>query len=144
MSCKQRLCPSVGGRRCGAFMSPLFRDPHPTCARCRGIKCSADVTSDICKDWSVTQWEAFLKRRCKKRPSVSALPSAPPTIPPSASASSEAKCSAHPPPSEGRDRLGETEGVPRLGFVRSPLPPPAVWWERRGGAPLGSLLLRGE
>ena len=82
MSCEQRLCPGVGGRRCGAFMSPLFRDPHPTFARCRGIKCSADVTCDICKDWSVTQWEAFLKRRpyserCKKHPSGSALPSAP-------------------------------------------------------------------
>ena len=62
MSCEQRLCLGVGGRRCGAFMSLLFRDRHPTCARCRGTKCSADVTCDICKDWSVAQWEAFLKR----------------------------------------------------------------------------------
>ena len=36
-------------------MSPLLRDPHPACARCRGIKCTADVTCDICKDWSVAQ-----------------------------------------------------------------------------------------
>ena len=42
---------------------PHIRDPHPTCARCRGVKCIADVTCDICKDWSVAQWEAFLKRR---------------------------------------------------------------------------------
>ena len=55
---EQQLCPGVGGRRCGAFMFPLFRDPHPTCLRI----CSADVTCDICKDWSVVQWEAFLKK----------------------------------------------------------------------------------
>ena len=55
--------PGVGGHRCGAFVSLLLRDPYPTCARCRGTKCSADVTCDICKDWSVAQWEAFLKRR---------------------------------------------------------------------------------
>ena len=78
----------LGGRSCGTFMSPLFRDPHPTCVRCGGTKCSADMTCDICKDWSVAQWGAFLKRRPyserrKKHPSGSALPSAPPTIPPS-------------------------------------------------------------
>ena len=58
-----------------AFMPPLFRDPHPTCVGCRGVKCTADVTCDICKDWSVMQLEAFLKRRHysehhKKRPSL--------------------------------------------------------------------------
>ena len=133
MLCEQRLCPGVGGRRCGAFMSPLFRDPNPTCVRCRAIKCSADVTCDICKDWSVKQWEAFLKWRPfsehrKKRPSGSSLPSAPPTIPPSASASSEAGRSAPPPrslpsSSEGRDRSGETEGVPCVGSCKVSLPP---------------------
>ena len=78
----QQLCPAVAGRKCGAFMSPLFRDPHPTCARCRGKKCTPHVTCDICKDWSVAQWEAFLKKRsysgcCKSRPShcTATLPS---------------------------------------------------------------------
>ena len=78
----QQLCPAVAGRKCGAFMSPLFRDPHPTCARCRGKKCTSHVTCDICKDWSVAQWEAFLKKRsysgcCKSRPShcTATLPS---------------------------------------------------------------------
>ena len=56
--CDQRLCPGVEGRRCGAFMPPIFRDPHP-CANCRGIKCTADVTCDIRNDWSVAQWERF-------------------------------------------------------------------------------------
>ena len=93
MSCDLRLCPSVGGHRCGPFMSPLFRDPHPTRARCRVVQCTSDVTCDICKDWSVAQWEAFLTRYTysehrKKHPSGSALPFAPPTLPPSASAPS--------------------------------------------------------
>ena len=42
---------------------PIFRDPRPTCVRCRGVKCTSDVTCDICKNWSVGQWEAFLKKR---------------------------------------------------------------------------------
>ena len=125
MSCDQRLYLGVGGRRCGAFMSPIFRDQHPTCARCRGIKCTADITCDICKDWSVAQWEAF---RRKRRPSGSALPPASQTPPPPASSSLEAGCSAPPPrslppPSEGRDRSrgGGVEGVFRVGEV----PPPS-------------------
>ena len=141
MSCDQQLCPGVGGRRCGTFMSPLFRDPHPTCVRCRGVKCMSDVTCGICKDWSVAQWEVFLKRRpyseCrKKRLSGSALPSVPPTLPPSASARSL------PHPSEGRDRSGETEGIPCVGS-REVSPPPSrllVGVER--GAPRGPWLLR--
>ena len=63
----------------------------------RGVgvkKYTADVTCDICKDWSVVQWEAFLKKRSysgrrKSCPSGSDLPIAPPTLPPSTSASSE-------------------------------------------------------
>ena len=62
MSQEQQLCPGVGGHRCEAFMSPLFRDPNSTCARCRGVKYTADVTCDICKDWSVAQWEAFYEK----------------------------------------------------------------------------------
>ena len=139
-SCEQRLCPGMGGRRCGAFTSPLFRDPHPTCARCRGTKCSVDVTCDICKDWSVVQWEAFLKRRpyserCKKRPSGSA----PSTLPPSASASLEAGCPAPPlrslpPLLRGMTARGRRRVSPAWVLARSPLPPPAVRWEWRRGA----------
>ena len=66
-------------------------------ARCKGIKCTSDMTCDICKDWSVAQWEAFLKRRPysgrrKHRPS--------PCVPdPSASSSLEAGCPAPTPQS---------------------------------------------
>ena len=120
-------------------MSPIFRSPHPTCARCRGIKCSADVTCDICKDWSVSQWEAFLKRRPysgrrKNHHSGSSLPTASQTPPPSASASLEAGRPALPPrslppPSEGRDCLGEVEDVPLVGSREVSPPPPSVQGE---------------
>ena len=145
MSCDQRLCPGVGGRRCGVFVSPLFRDPRLTSARCRGTKCSADMTCDICKEWSVAQWEAFLKRCpysecCKKRPSGSVLTSAPPPVSPSASTSSQAGRLVPPPrslphPSKGRDCSGETEGVPRVGSREVSSPPSHR--SRGGGGGLG-------
>ena len=33
MSCRLviRNCPGVDGRKCGAHMSPVVKDPHPTC-----------------------------------------------------------------------------------------------------------------
>ena len=125
MSLDQRLCPGVVGCKCGAFMSPLFRNPHPTCARCRGRKCSSDVTCDICKDWSVAQWEMFLKKRScsgrrKSRLSGSTLPSASLPILPSASAPSEAGQQSPSPrpsslPSEGSERAEKSEGVSCIG-----------------------------
>ena len=153
MSCDQRLCPGVGGCRCGVFMSPIFRDPHPTCARCRGIKYTVDVTCDICKDWSVAQWEAFLKRlpyngRRKKCPSGSVLPPASPTPPPSVLASSEAGRPALPPrslppPSEGRDRSGEVEGVHCVGSREAPTPSSLQSKEGVGGGAARALASAG-
>ena len=124
MSRDQRFCPGAGGRRFGAFMSPIFRDPHPTYARCMGIKCTADVTCDICKDWSVVQWESFLKRRRKKRPSGSTLPPPPSTSPSSEAERPELPPQPLPPPSEGCGRSGEAEGVLRVGS-REVSPPPS-------------------
>ena len=88
--------------------------------------------------------EAFLKRRRysgyrKKRPSGFTLPTVPPTLPPSASASSEAGRPAPPPcpptpPSEGCGRLGELEGVPRVGSHEVSSPPfPLFSGRGRGG-----------
>ena len=67
-----RICPGVGDRKCGAFLSSLDRDPHPTCTRCRGKVCTMEMTCDICADWSVAQWEQFVKKRAykdRKKPS---------------------------------------------------------------------------
>ena len=58
-----RLCPGVGGRKCGAYPSPVFRDPHPTCVMCRGRNCASDSTCSTCQDWSLAQWEAFHAKR---------------------------------------------------------------------------------
>ena len=44
-------------------MSPLFRNPHPTCTRCRGRSCSFDATCKICDGWSLDQWQHY---RCKR------------------------------------------------------------------------------
>ena len=59
----KRLCSGVDGRKCGAYMSPVFRDPHPTCARCRGRNCTRDSTCSSCQDWSLDQWEALYAKR---------------------------------------------------------------------------------
>ena len=137
MSLSQRLCPGAGGRKCGAFMSPLFRAPHPTCARCRSRKFSSDVTCDICKDWSVVQWEAFLKKRSysgrrKSRPSGSALPPVSLPIPHSASASSETgHCSPSPCPSEGSGRAEKSGGISHVDSWC--LPSPLSLFSGRGG-----------
>ena len=68
-----------GGRKCGAFLSSLDRDPHPTCTRCRGKICTMDLTCDICVEWSSAHWEAFAKKRSyaerkRSRPSGSFPP----------------------------------------------------------------------
>ena len=72
MSRELRICPGVGSRKRGAFLSTLDRDPHPTCTRCRGKVCTIDMTCDICADWSATQWEQFVKKssyKDRKKPS---------------------------------------------------------------------------
>ena len=65
-------------RKCGAFLSRLDRDPHPTCTRCRGKVCTKDLTCDFCAVWSAEQWELFAKKRSykerKKHPSGSVPP----------------------------------------------------------------------
>ena len=77
MSRELRICPGVGDRKCGAFLSRLDRDPHPTCTRCRGKVCTKDLTCDFCAVWSAEQWERFAKKRSykeRKRPSGSVPP----------------------------------------------------------------------
>ena len=72
MSRELRICPGVGSRKCGAFLSTLDRDPHPTCTRCRGKVCTKDMTCDVCADLSAAQWEQFVKKRSykeRKKPS---------------------------------------------------------------------------
>ena len=58
-----RRCPGIGGRPCGTYMSRLFRDPHPTCTRCRGRSCSYNSTCNTCDGWSLDQWEHYRLKR---------------------------------------------------------------------------------
>ena len=79
MSRELRICPGVGGRKCGAFLSSLDRGPHPTCARCRGKICTRDMTCDFCVGWSSAQCKLFAKKRSynerkRSRPSGSVPP----------------------------------------------------------------------
>ena len=76
LSPDNRLCPGVGGCKCGMFMSPAFKDPHPTCSRCRGRKCSSDSPCSDCRNWSLNQREMYNKRRSyaeRNRPLVAIL-----------------------------------------------------------------------
>ena len=120
MSRELRICPGVGNRKCGAFLSTLDRDPHPTCARCRGKICTRDMTCDFCADWSAAQWELFTKKRSykerkKSRPSGS-VPPAPKTSPraetPSGVSQPGTSSSSFSRPSGGQDRGGGSQGAP--------------------------------
>ena len=114
MSRELRLCSGVGGRKCGAFLSSLDRDPHPTCTRCRGKVCTRDLTCDFCVGWYSAQWELFAQKRSynerkKSRPSGSVPPA--PGATPRAGTSSEllqpgTSSSSFSRPSGGQDKRG--------------------------------------
>ena len=115
MSRELRICPGVGNRKCGAFLSTLDRDPHPTCTRCRGKVCTKDMTCDICAYWSAAQWEQFVKKRSYKerkkpsRPSGSvppALLASPRTETPSGVSHPGTSSSSFSRPSGGQDKRG--------------------------------------
>ena len=124
MSRELRICPGVGGRKCGAFLSSLDRDPHPTCARCRGKICTRDMTCDFCVGWSPAQWELFAKKCTYK----------------------EHKRSCHsgsvPPVTGASPRGGTSSEVPQPG-TSSSSSRPSGGQDKRGGGGLGvHLVLR--
>ena len=138
MSRELRLCPRVGGRKCGAFLSLLDRDPHPTCTRCRGKVCTKDLTCDFCIGWSSSQWEAFAKKRSYKerkrsRPSGS--------LPPAPKTSSHALTSSevlHPGassclPSGGQAKREESRDAPGAASRKASSPPARPRSSERGG-----------
>ena len=141
MSRELRICPGVGARKCGAFLSRLDRDPHPTCTRCRGKVCTKDLTFDFCAVWSAEQWELFAKKRSykerKKRPSGS-VPPAQQTSPrvetssgvsrPGTSSSSSSR------PSSGQGKQGGSRGAPGVVLGGAPSPPARPRSSERGGS----------
>ena len=105
------MCPGRSGKKCGVFMSPLFRDPHIHCPRCRGNKCSIDNTCILCKSWPPEQWDLFAKKKSyahsKSRRGRSKSMSASPA--PSVAGTSDVRPSvppASPPPSRDQVMMG--------------------------------------
>ena len=143
MSRELRLCPGVGGRKCGAFLSSLDRDPHPTCTRCRGKICTKDLTCDFCIGWSSSQWEAFAKKqtykeRKRSRPSGS-LPPATKTSPRAGTSSevlhSEASSSSL--PSGGQAKKGGSRDAPCAASREASSLPARPRSSERGGSVSG-------
>ena len=144
-----RVCPGVGDRKCGAFLSSVDRDPHPTCSRCRGKVCTMDITCDICADWSVAQWEQFVKKRAYKdrkktsRPSGS-VPPAPLPSPRTETSSGVSRpgTSSSSRPSGGQGKQGGSQGAPGVVSRGAPSLPLDLGPARGVGVPLGSRLVR--
>ena len=144
MSRELRIWPGVGNRKCGAFLSSLDRDPHPTCPRCRGKICTRDLTCDFCVGWSLAQWELFAKKRAykdrkKSRPSGSGPPA--PGAAPRAGTSLEvpqprtSSSSSSSRPSGGEDkRGGGSQGAPGVVSCEASSPPARPRSSERGGS----------
>ena len=143
MSRELRICPGVGDRKCGAFLSTLDRDPHPTCARCRGKICTKDLTCDFCAVWSAEQWERFTKKRSyKERKKHRPSGSAPPTQQTSPRAETSSGVS-HPGTSSSSHPLGGqgkqegSRGAPDVVSGGAPSPPARPRSSERGGSASG-------
>ena len=143
MSRELRICPGVGDRKCGAFLSTLDRDPHPTCARCRGKICTKDLTCDFCAVWSAEQWERFLKKRSykerkKHRPSGSVPPvqQTSPRAETSSGVSRPGTSSSSSRPLGGQGEREGSRGAPGVVSGGLPLLPLDLGPERGVGVPL--------
>ena len=146
MSRELRICPGVGHRKCGAFLSTLDQDSHPTCTRCRGRICTIDMTCDICANWLAAQWEQFVKKRSYKdrkkpsRPSGS-VPPAPLASPraetPSGVSQPGTSSSSLSRPSGGRGKREGSRGAPGVGSREAPSPPAGSRSSERGGSVSG-------
>ena len=139
-----RICPGVGDRKCGAFLSSIDRDPHPTCARCRGRICTVDMTCDICADWFATQWEQFDKKRSYKDRRKSSCPSGsvPPalqTSPRTETPSGVLRPGTSSRPLGGQGKQGGSRGAPGVVPGEAPSPPARSRSSERGGSVAGQL-----
>ena len=146
MSRELRICPGVGSRKCGTFLSSWDRDPHPTCTRCRGRVCTRDMTCDFCVGWLPSQWEAFAKKRAYKvrkrssRPS-GALPTAEAPSPRAGTSSEvlrpEASSSSSSLPSGGQTKGEESRDAPCVASHEASSPPARPRSSERGGSVSG-------
>ena len=141
MSKELRICPGVGGRKCGAFLARLDRDPHTTCTRCRGRICTKDMTCDFCAMWSAEQWALFAKKRSykerKHRPSGSAPPaqqSSPRAETSSGVSRPETSSASSSLPLGGQEKQEGSRGAPGVVLSGAPARPQS---SERGGSASG-------
>ena len=137
---------SWGGRQeVWCLLSTLDRDPHPTCARCRGKICTKDLTCDFCAVWSAEQWERFLKKRSykerkKHRPSGS-VPPAQQTSPRTETSSGVSRpgtsSSSSSRPLGGQREKEGSRGAPGVVSGGAPSPPARPRSSERGGSASG-------
>ena len=134
----------MGARKCGAFLARLDRDPHPTCARCRGRICTKDMTCDFCAVWSAEQWELFAKKRSykerKHRPSGSAPPaqqSSPRAETSSGVSRPGTSSSSSSRPLGGQGKREGSQGAPGVVLGGAPSPPARPRSSERGGSASG-------
>ena len=134
----------MGARKCGAFLARLDRDPHPTCARCRGRICTKDMTCDFCAVWSAEQWELFAKKRSykerKHRPSGS-VPHAQQSSPRAETSSGVSRpgtsSSSSSRPLGGQGKREGSQGAPGVVLGGAPSPPARPRSSERGGSASG-------
>ena len=139
-----RRCPGIGGRPCGTYMSPLFRDPHPTCTRCRGRTCSYNSTCDTCDGWSLDQWQRYRLKRayagrsksssCHAGDPIDAASNPPLSLTSTRSVSPPPPSLPLPPPLEGMGEGSEAPSVTNSSAVnvdepRVPSPTSMPSWE---------------
>ena len=144
MSRELRICPGVGDRKCGAFLSTLDCDPHPTCARCRGKICTKDLTCDFCAVWSAEQWDCFTKKRSykarkKPRPSGSVPPTqqTSPRAETSSGVSRPGTSSFSSLPLGGQGKQEGSRGAPGVVSGGAPSPPARPQSSEGGGSASG-------
>ena len=138
-----RICPGVGDRKCGAFLSSVDRDTHPTCTRCRGNVCTSDMFCDICAVWSAKQWEQFVWKRTyedrkkSSRPSGS-VPTAPPTSPRAETSSGVSRPGTSSSlPLGGQGKQEGSQGAPGVLSGGASSPPARSRSSKRGGGASG-------
>ena len=101
-----------------------------------------EMTCDICADWSVAQWEQFVKKRAYKdrkkpsRPSGSVPPAplaSPRAFSPSGVSRPGTSSSSSSRPSGGQGKQGGSQGAPGVGSREAPSPPARSRSSERGG-----------
>ena len=140
-----RICPGVGDRKCGVFLSFVDRDTHPTYTRCRGNVCASDMICDFCAigrrlSGNNLYRRVLAKRKKSSRPSGS-VPTAPSTSPRAETSSGVSHLgttsSSSSLPLGGQRKQGGSQGAPGVLSGGASSPPARSRSSERGGGASG-------